>query len=148
MYRPRVQAAVVGQEIEFKNSDKTSHNIHTKHMPLGARQATETLMNRGQPAGAPDVAMVVQHDSDVYEVRCDQHAWMRGYVVLSDNPYAVVTGKDGGTITLKDVPVGEYTLQSWHAFYGVKEAKVKVVEGETTEFSFVYDGEKDRPGGA
>ena len=145
MYRPRVQTAVEGQSIEFANDDKTSHNVHAKFMPLSSRQGTESIVNRGQPAGSPPFNLEVHHSSNVYTLRCDQHAWMRGYVVLSDNPYAAVTTESAET-TIANVPVGSYKLQAWHAFYGVKEIEVEVLEGKTTNFEFTYDAATDKPG--
>ncbi len=145
-YRPRVQGAVIGQMLEVRNSDDTTHNIHAKSMKLGSRSEMETLFNRGQPKGAPPLTGPILPDIDVYAVRCDQHAWMRGYIVVNDHPYHSVTGPDG-TFTIDKAPVGKYKLQAWHAFYGVKEAEVTVEEGKPTEINFAFDAEKDKPSG-
>jgi plastocyanin len=145
MYRPRVQAAVVGQTLEVRNSDQTTHNIHAWSTKLGSREEMESLFNRGQPKAAPPLTGPILPDIDVYSIRCDQHAWMRGYVVVSDNPYAAVTGADG-SFKIDNAPVGSYTLQAWHALYGVKTAEVTVAEGKTAEVSFTFEA-KDKPAG-
>lgn len=144
-YQPRVQTAVKGQQIEITNSDQTMHNVHLREMKLGKRQAHRSIFNRAQPAGAdPIVAMI--GGADVIKLKCDAHAWMQAYVVLSDQPYAAVTG-DTGEFELKDVPVGKLKLQAWHPFYGLKTAEVEVKEGETAEVEFTFDAKADAPPG-
>lgn len=143
MYRPRVQGAVVGQKLVIKNDDGTTHNVHLRAMEFGHRQGRETIFNRAQPKGVPPIQSTVV-DEPLIKVKCDQHAWMSAYLVVSDNPYFDTTGEDG-TFTIEKVPVGTYKLEAWHSFYGKKTAEVTVKEGETAEVSFSYDAEKDKP---
>jgi hypothetical protein len=144
MYRPRVQGGVVGQALEIRNSDKTSHNVHVRAMMFGRRQAHETIFNRGQPADVLPIRARVE-DEEVIMLKCDQHAWMQGYVVVSDHPYFDTTGEDG-SFTIEHAPVGTYELQAWHALYGVKTVEVTVEEGETADVEFGYDAQADGPG--
>lgn len=142
MYRPRVTGGVVGQKLVIANSDQTAHNVHARDLALGKRQGTDTLWNRQQPPGMQPMESEIQ-DVDVIKLKCDQHAWMSGYVVVSDNGYFAVTG-DTGHFEFQ-VPAGELTLQAWHEFYGVKETKVTVPEGGTAEVEFTYDATADDP---
>jgi hypothetical protein len=143
MYRPRVQGAVRGQTLEVRNSDKTTHNVNARRLVWGERRDTESIFNRGQPAGAPPLTGAIR-DSDILKLRCDAHGWMQGYVVVSDNPYFATSDKDGG-FTIEKAPVGTYSVQVWHEVYGIKTEKVTVKEGATSTIEVTYDAEKDRP---
>src|SRR5260370_9610811 len=46
-------------------------------------------------------------------VKCNVHPWMKAYIAVFNNPYYVVTGKDG-SFTIKNVPPGTYTVTAWH----------------------------------
>ena len=142
MYRPRVQAAVAGQKLVVGNVDQTAHNVHLREVQLGKRQGISTLWNRQQPKGMKPIEAVVE-DVPVIKLKCDQHGWMSGYIVVSDNGYAAVTGADGAFEL--EVPAGEITIQAWHEFYGVKEQTVTVAEGAAVELSFEYDHATDNP---
>lgn len=146
MYRPRVQGAVVGQMMVVKNGDQTAHNVHAALVPWGSRRETDTLFNRGQPAGSPDLKGPIQ-DEGILKLKCDQHGWMQGYVVASDSPY-FATSNNSGTFTIENAPVGTYELQAWHEYYGIKTQTVTVEAGKTRTVTFTYDADKDGPGAA
>jgi plastocyanin len=124
MYRPRVQGAVEGQKIEFKNSDQTMHNVH-------AFAGTKTLFNAPQqPKAAP-----MDKDpkaTDVVKLQCDVHPWMRGYVVYSKSPLYAVSGTDG-TFEIKDVPAGKYTIEAWHEKLGTQTAEITVEDAKAAD---------------
>jgi hypothetical protein len=144
MFRPRVQAVAVGQWLEFRNSDSTTHNVHVKVRKLREHQATESVFNQAQRPGDAALRLRIFNDADVYELRCDMHAWMYGYLVISDNPYAAVTGEDG-TFTIQNAPAGKFRVQAWHALYGLKEQEVELGEGKTVELQFSFDATADKP---
>jgi hypothetical protein len=50
---------------------------------------------------------------------------MTSFVYVAEDPYAVVTGKDG-RFSLDRVPPGTYTLKVWHEVLGTKERAVTV----------------------
>jgi hypothetical protein len=137
MYRPRVQAGVVGQTLEVRNDDDTAHNVNARRLVLGQRADRETLFNRAQPRGSAPVTTSLEPGVDVVKLKCDMHGWMQGFVVVSDNPYAAVSGADG-TFAIEGVPVGHRTLQVWHEYYGLKTIEVDVVEGKTAEVAVAF----------
>tara|TARA_R110002096_G_scaffold250980_1_gene443576 strand:- start:11573 stop:12484 length:912 start_codon:yes stop_codon:yes gene_type:complete len=144
MYRPRVTGGVRGQTVEVRNSDKTTHNVHARHLPLGKRQGIETIVNRAQPSG---VAMSFElGDEPVAKLKCDYHGWMQGYVVVSDNPYFAVTGADG-SFTLEGAPAGSQTIEFWHEYYGLKEAKAEVAADGSVTLDASFDVASDDPMG-
>jgi hypothetical protein len=85
--------------------------------------------------------------------------WLRGYLFVSDHPYAAVTGPDG-TFELGQVPDGEYELVCWKANWHVertepdpelvgparlffrppveKRQRVHVVAGQAVDASFTF----------
>jgi plastocyanin len=142
MYRPRVQGAVAGQKLLVSNADATAHNVHLRDVELGKRQGKATLWNRQQPVGMKPIEGTVE-DVDVIRLKCDQHGWMSGYIVVSDNGYHQVTGAEGRFEL--EVPAGEITLQAWHEFYGIKEQKVTVPEGGAVDVDFTFDHAADNP---
>lgn len=142
MYRPRVQGGVVGQKLVVKNSDDTAHNVHLRSVELGQRQGVDSLWNRQQPARTRPIESTIEK-ADVIRFKCDQHGWMSGYVVVSDNGYFTVTGDDGSFDL--EVPAGEVTVEAWHEFYGVKEQTVTVAEGGAAAVAFSFDAEADDP---
>lgn len=145
MYRPRVTGGVRGQTVEVRNSDKTTHNVHARHLPLGRRQGIDTIVNRAQPSG---VSMSFElGDEPVAKLKCDYHGWMQGYVVVSDNPYFAVTGADG-SFKLEGAPVGSQTIEFWHEYYGLKEATVEVAADGSVTLDASFDAAADDPMGA
>ena len=70
-------------------------------------------------------------------MRCDVHAWMSGWIVVTDRAHYDVSGSDG-TFTLTDVPAGEHTLEIWHETLGKRSQKVKVGAGETVNITFEF----------
>ena len=43
--------------------------------------------------------------------------WMKAWLLVRDNPYMAVSSKDG-TLTIKNLPVGEWEFQLWHEKWG------------------------------
>lgn len=136
-YRPRVQAAVVGQKVVAKNTDPILHNVHTYLGPA-------TLFNKGMPnAEAKPITHVADKDG-VIRWKCDVHAWMRAFIGVNKNPYQAVTGDDGAFKI--ELPPGSYTVEAWHEKFGVKSATVEVAAGKPATLAFKYDGtEKATP---
>ncbi|HLL53192.1 MAG TPA: DUF2012 domain-containing protein [Myxococcaceae bacterium] len=134
MYRPRVQAAVVGQKVMVKNSDGTLHNVHTY-------AGTKTLFNKAQPPKAEPINQAVKEDTEVMKLKCDVHPWMTGYVVYSKNPYFAVSKADG-SFEIKNVPPGKYTLEAWHEKLGTQTAEVTVQDGKTAQTNLSFAAAK------
>ena len=116
-YQPRVTLVQVNAPLKILNDDGILHNIHTfskKNPPV----------NRAQPKFKKEMDEKFT-TPEVFEVRCDAHAWMGGWMVVQDTPYYVLTD-DTGTFKLTDVPPGEYELKVWHEKLGEQTQKVTV----------------------
>ena len=133
MYTPRVSVAVVGQKVQFKNSDATLHNVHV--MPKINKE-----VNIGQPAKGMITDVDLSKLEDAVFVKCDVHAWMQCYVHVIATPYFAVTNGDG-QFTIKGLPAGEYELKVWHevkAFVAKEEViKVTIKDGEAAKAEIV-----------
>jgi plastocyanin len=130
VYLPRVLPVVTGQQIAFRNSDPTMHNLHA-HLPDGT-----VGFNEAQPRGFPDKLATISAapGEKPYRVTCDVHPWMETFLMVSDHGYATVTGGEGRFQL--SVPVGTYELQAWHPNLGTKTVTVKVGPRKTVVAKF------------
>jgi plastocyanin len=131
IYRPHVVTAMVGQPVEFLNSDPLAHNVHGH--PERAR-AWNFMMPR------PNTARSVTFDKAevAIPVRCDIHPWMLSYVAVVEHPYSAVTADDGSA-ELSLVPPGVYVVGVWHETLGVLEQTVTLAEEATEILTFTYE---------
>ncbi len=118
LYQPRVAAVMVGQPLQFLNSDPEAHNVRGRPAKVSAwnfmmsrPQATRTLY-----FDAPEIGI---------RIGCDIHPWMSADVSVLANPYFGVT-PENGAVVLKDVPPGDYVIGVWHEVLGEREQAVSV----------------------
>jgi hypothetical protein len=130
-FKPRVVAAVIGQQLILRNSDNFPHLSHALN------SATAIGFNSPVPGNA--VRNVEPFPaSDTFEVRSDLFPWMHGYVRVLDNPFFDVTRSDGA-YSVKDLPPGHYTLHAWHEVLGELEKEIEVTGGEPAVVDFTFD---------
>lgn len=129
VYLPHVSVMRNETQIVFRNSDSAEHNVR------GTRSGT-TRWNLLTGAGI-DVADADSYVDKVgvYTLACNLHAWMSGYVHVSEHPYMVVTDAKGA-FELTDVPAGTYTLVCWHE--GMSETPV-LAAGEIAGYEYGPD---------
>ena len=118
---PAVTVVPVGAKIRFVNSDPWDH--HVRSSPAGMGQFNNTnagfeLRLEGKPDGKPakssDVTMDKAGVMGATLLGCFIHGSMRGYVYVSDSPWAVKTGADG-VATFDDLPDGAAQVKLWQA---------------------------------
>jgi plastocyanin len=117
LYTPRIQGAMVGQELELQNRDPTFHNTH-------GYIGNESWASLPQPKGGA-AAVRMFEASGIYKFNCDVHPWERAFVVVSDHPFFAVSGEDG-SFAIPDVPAGRYMIEAWHARYGLRRIPAEV----------------------
>jgi hypothetical protein len=115
-FNPHVQVMPVG-DLDIVNSDPVLHNTHGFLDKLTVFNVA--LPNEGQRIKRP------LRKSGLVRVECDAHGWMLAWILVAENPYYAMTGKDG-SFTIKDVPPGAYTLVVWQQFTGPVEVPVTV----------------------
>ena len=80
-------------------------------------------------------------DSEIIEVVCDVHGWMKSWVHVVDHPYYCVTNSEGEFV-LNDIPPGKYNLKVWHETLGEVESEVVVTFDGVSQLEFNYPVQK------
>ena len=125
---PHVVICPKGRPLQILNSDGILHNVHTmarKNQPF----------NKGMPGRVKKLDVTFKR-AERFAVKCDVHAWMGAWIIVTDHPYYAVSGSDG-TFTLDQVPPGKHKVQIWHETLGTQEKEVTVKAGEETKVEFV-----------
>ncbi|GJQ58584.1 MAG: hypothetical protein D8M57_09040 [Candidatus Scalindua sp. AMX11] len=124
---PHVLAVQKGTKIDFPNSDSVRHNVFSP--PDCCQQFNLGTYDVGI------VKMVEFNEACEVPLLCNVHAEMSAFVVVLDNPYFSVTGRDG-VFTIENVPPGTYKLNAWHEKLKTVSKEVTVEAGKTTKVDF------------
>jgi plastocyanin len=108
VFVPRVVIVPASGTVEFLNSDRLLHNLHSV-------SKDNPSFNRTQPKGR--TIPITFAKPEFVRVDCDLHSWMRGWVVVIPHPFYALTDAQG-RFKLDNVPPGQYTLRSWHERLG------------------------------
>ncbi len=129
-YHPHVLGVMVGQKVEIKNDDPTTHNIHPT--PANNRE-----WNESQPPKASPIEKDFAREEIMLPVKCNQHPWMKMYVNVVKSPFFAVTGPDG-KYEIKGLPPGDYTLAFVQEKLGEQTQKVTLAakDSKTVDASF------------
>ncbi len=105
LYTPHMVGVMVGQPVNFMNSDPMNHNVHG--LPFTNKEfnfAQLPKTDRDVKFTAPEVMV---------KVKCDIHPWMGVWIGVVDHPFYAVTDAEG-KFEIKGLPQGAYTLGVWH----------------------------------
>ncbi len=133
VFVPHVLPIVVGTTVDFHNGDPLLHNIFWPASDDGS-YAGNNLGSWGQGDKRSFVFDKLGHVVTL----CNIHAEMEGHIVVLQNPYCAVTGKEG-TYEIKNVPPGQYTVATWYPQpkkLKSKSAAVTVEAGKTATLDF------------
>jgi plastocyanin len=115
-FRPRVLAVQVGTTIRFPNGDDLYHNVFSyskiKRIELGRYPKGESKEEKFEARGR-------------WDLRCEIHEHMRGYIHVFDHPYFTLA-KEDGSFTIPKVPPGKYTLVAWKEFFDPVRREIEV----------------------
>ncbi len=124
---PHVIVIQQGTTIDFPNSDSVRHNVLSP---------PDCVMQFN--LGTYDVG-VVKHitfdKSGEIPLLCNVHAEMSAFVLVLENPYFSLTGKDG-VFKIENVPAGTYKLSAWHEKLRTVTKDVTVEASKTTSMDF------------
>ena len=118
-FQPAFLTVPVGTTVRFPNDDRFFHNVFsyskTKRFDLGR-----------YPKG--EAKNVIFDEPGTVAVFCEIHKWMRGAIVVVENPYFATVRADG-SYQIPDVPPGTYKVAVWHPERGKKTFDVTVPAG-------------------
>ena len=121
MFVPAAVVVPVGGSVTFPNGDPFFHNVFSyssaQRFDLGRYPAGES-----KTVDFPDPGIV--------EVFCEVHEFMRGAILVAENPYHAIVGADG-SFRMDGVPPGTYTIAFWHPDYRPVRQEVVVEEAGT-----------------
>jgi len=132
LFEPKLVGMQLGQVLMVGNSDGTMHNVHTK--PDRNKEKNVSI-----PAGDLRPREFEFKRTEIIEVICDVHAWMRGYIGVFEHPFFAITGEDGA-FRIDGLPAGDYTLEAWHEKGGTQRFDVTVSAGGTASAAPVILG--------
>lgn len=121
VFAPRVVIVPAGGTVDFLNSDRLLHNLHSV-------SRENPSFNRTQPKGR--TIPVTFSRPEIVRVDCDLHSWMRGWVVVAEHRFYALTDA-AGEFALPPVPPGKYVLKVWHETLGTSTREVTVGSQDT-----------------
>jgi plastocyanin len=138
-FHPHVVLVRTGQPLLIKNSDPVGHNTKTSLLK-------NANFNQTIPAGAELPFKLTKAEAIPLPVECSIHPFMKGFVLVKDDPYMIVSAADG-TFEIKNVPAGSHEFEFWHEAAGRLKnlkhqggalnrqgrAKLKVADGATLD---------------
>ncbi len=132
-YIPHVIGAMVGQPVEFRNSDRTMHNVHI--VPPGSDDRSG--FDISQPPMAGTEQHVFRHAGLMIPVRCNNHPWMEAFLNVVKNPFFAVSNTDG-TYEIQGLPPGTYTLVAVHEKLGTRSQQITIQSHKASTANFAF----------
>jgi plastocyanin len=134
VFVPRVVVVPVGGTVDFLNSDRLLHNLHSV-------SKDNPSFNRTQPHNR--TVPITFTKPEVVTVTCDLHSWMKSWVVVAEHPFYAVTDA-AGAYRIANVPPGKYRLRMWQEALG-ESARDVVVGPQGAAVDFEAKTLKARP---
>jgi plastocyanin len=131
-YVPHVLAAMVGQPIEFRNSDPTMHNVHMQPTVGGNQQ-----FDISQPPNGGTTQHTFAKPELMIPVRCNNHPWMNAFINVSPMRFFSVSDADGH-FELRGLPPGDYVIGAVHEKMGEQTMQVTVSPHQTATADFSF----------
>lgn len=139
VYVPLTSTARVGQTLRFQNWDPVLHKLEV--FLVSSKGAKQLLAEDLQPhpknrksdfLTEPQIGKLRSgkevtyrlRDSGILVYRCSLHDYMQGWTIVLEHPHFAITGKDG-TFSIPDLPIGTYTLVTWHPL-GFQEKMIEI----------------------
>ena len=132
-YIPHVIGAMVGQPVEFRNSDRTMHNIHI--VPPGSDDSSGFDISQAPMAGTEQHTF--RNTGFMIPVRCNNHPWMEAFLNLVKNPFFAVSNADG-TYTIQGLPPGIYTVVAVHEKLGTQSQQITIQSHKASTANFAF----------
>jgi plastocyanin len=135
-YVPHVVGVMVGQPVQFTNSDPTMHNIHMMPTVQGNQAVDLSQPPSNGQNGAHDQATFGKPEL-MMPVRCNNHPWMQAFINVAPNPFYAVSDATGNYV-IHGLPPGTYTIVADQETLGQQTATVTVSAKGTVTQDFSY----------
>ena len=132
-YIPHVIGAMVGQPVEFRNSDHTMHNIHI--VPPGSDDSSGFDISQAPMAGTEQ--HIFRNAGLMIPVRCNNHPWMEAFLNVVKSPFFAVSNADGA-YEIQGLPPGTYTLVAVHEKLGTQSQQITIQSHQASTSNFAF----------
>jgi plastocyanin len=132
-YIPHVIGAMVGQPVEFRNSDRTMHNIHI--VPPGSDDSSGFDISQAPMAGTEQ--HIFRDTGLMIPIRCNNHPWMEAFLNIVKNPFFAVSSTEG-TYKIQGLPPGTYTLVAVHEKLGTQSQQITIESHKAATSNFAF----------
>lgn len=128
---PAVTLVPTGSTVRFTNLDRWEHHVRVLPSAAGALMAgsagkgQELRMPGMTDPQAPPSAEIAVPEAGPWRLGCHLHGSMRGFIYVTDSPWAAKTEADG-RVTLQGVPEGSAKVRVWHGEQVVDGAPTRV----------------------
>ena len=132
-FTPHVLPIVKGTTVKFLNGDPILHNVFWPKSKDGSYRGH----NMGTWGKGGSRKFQFEKEGHVV-LLCNVHPEMEGHIVVLQNPFFALVGKEG-TYEIEGIPPGEYSVKAWYPKtkkLRAKTAKVTITAGETAELDF------------
>ena len=140
---PAVTLVGVGAKVRFVNNDSWDHHVRSSPAGMGqfsANNAGFEMRLEGKPEGKPGKPVEVTLDKagiiGSTLLGCCLHGSMRGYIYVSESPWAAKTSAEGVAL-FEDLPDGAAQLMVWQSDQIVDVPTQRVTIGATQSKSVV-----------
>lgn len=110
VFVPHVSVMHSKQALVFKSSDSVNHNVRYSAF-------TNPPFNQILAPNAKTASLKLVPERRPLPLACDIHPWMKGYLMVFNHPFFVVTGADG-TFEIKGIPAGSHKVVAWQESAG------------------------------
>lgn len=141
-FTPYLSVVRRGTTVEFPNLDRTVHHVKS----FSPAKEFEFFLST-EKGGMQTVLFDRAGPVIIY---CMLHDWMRAYVYVTDTPWYAKSA-EAGTVTLENLPAGEYRVTAWHPDLGqfnppqVLTRAITKDEVAALQFKFPLSPRKPRP---
>ena len=130
---PFLLPIVKGTVVTFVNSDPVLHNVFWNKSDDGSYPAK----NLGSWGKGASKEFTFDKEGSV-TLLCNVHPEMESHVIVLQNPFFSIVGKDGA-YEITGVPPGDYSVKAWYPNpkkLKAKTAKATVTAGQATKLDF------------
>jgi plastocyanin len=118
---PAVTLVPAGSKVRFVNNDSWDHHVRSSPAGMGQFNSTNAGFelrlegkSDGKPAAFTDVTLDKAGIVGSTLLGCFIHGSMRGYIYVSESPWALKTNAEG-IATFEDLPDGAAQIKVWQA---------------------------------